>query len=381
MTGTFTDRNPNLVTVDIDALRHNVALLARSLQGDARLMPVVKSDAYGHGIVEVSRGIEEMPEVWGFGISTISEALVLRDAGISKPLFLLSGCFPGEEQAVAGLGLTVGVISEEMLDALQDAASGLRVNIPVHLKADTGMGRFGFCHDELVDIAGRLDEWPLLGFEGLYTHMPVADSRHDPFNNEQIARFRRLVADVRRRGWHPKYVHMANSAAVLNFPDSHFNLARPGIGIYGCLPSSPEPSYPRLRPVMSFRSRLVSVRRFHDEAFIGYGRTGRVEKNSVVAVIPAGYDDGCMRSLSNSGKVLVKGVRCNIVGRVCMRALMVDVSHVQGVATGDTAVFIGQSGAGSITANELAVWAGTISYELLCLIGTRNRRIFLHSGH
>ena len=371
------DSNPNIVGIDIDAAASNLRALSVRLKNDAQIMPVVKSDAYGHGLADISRRLILEKNVWGLGISLVQEAYELRSAGIDSRLFLLSGCFPGEEQAVAELNVVTGAISVEMLHRLQEAAAGINRHIQVHIKVDTGMGRYGLWPEELVRTVSCFNKWPNLIFNGLYTHMPVSDQKDDPFNLSQINLFSTLVGRVREAGWDPEYIHMANSAAIINFTDSHFNLVRPGIGIYGSLPGDMNGEEAGLRPVMSFESNLASVKEVAAMTPIGYGHAARVEKNSVVAVVPAGYDDGYMRSLSCRGQVLVKGVRCDILGRICMKAFMVDVTDVPEPAVGDRVVMIGSSGSETVGVDDLAAWAGTISYELLCLIGSRNPRTYI----
>jgi alanine racemase len=369
------DSNPNIVGIDIDAAASNLRALSGRLKNGAQIMPVVKSDAYGHGLVDISRRLIQEKNVWGLGISLVQEAYELRSAGITSRIFLLSGCFPGEERAVAELNVVAGVVSVEMMHRLQEAADRINEHIHVHIKVDTGMGRYGLWPEELVRTASCLNKWPNLIFDGLYTHMPVSDRKGDPFNLSQINLFSTLVARVREAGWDPEYIHMANSAAIINFPDSHFNLVRPGIGIYGSLPGDMNSEEAGLRPVMSFESTLASVKKVAAMTPIGYGHAARVEKNSVVAVVPAGYDDGYTRSLSCRGQVLVKGVRCDILGRICMKAFMVNVTDVPEPAAGDRVVMIGSSGSETVGVDDLASWAGTISYELMCLIGSRNPRI------
>ncbi len=370
------DNNPNLVKIHLNYAIANLRLLSGMLNHETAIMPVVKSDGYGHGLVEISKKLAGENGVWGFGISTLQEAYLLRRAGISSRLFLLSGCFPGDETDAARLETVTGVISMEMLDRLQKTAEHLGRKIPVHLKVDTGMVRYGLSPEELMEIVHARSKWRNILFQGIYTHMPVADERQNAFNTHQINRFSHLLNLVRKAGWDPEYVHMANSAALINFPQSHFNLVRPGIAIYGSVPWGTAGNNPGLQNVMSYSSRISSLRRVTGGTRIGYGHAVRVQKNSVVAVVPAGYDDGYMRSLSNSGKVLVKGVRCNILGRICMKAFMVDVTDVPYPEVGERVVMLGHSGNDAITVDELASWAGTISYELMCLAGRRNRRIF-----
>ena len=369
------DNNPNIVKIHPDYAASNLRAISGKLNKDVQIMPVVKSDAYGHGLVHISRRLVQEKNVWGLGISTVQEAYLIRNAGIKTRLFLLSGCLPGEEQTVSQIDIVTGAVSLQMLDRLQHAATDTGSRISVHIKVDTGMGRYGLTHDELAQTVTRLHTWPNLVFEGLYTHMPVSDEKNNLFNQNQIRLFTELIKCAKEAGWHPEYIHMANSAGVFNFPESHFNLVRPGIGIYGSLPTGMDSERADLMPVMSFQSVIASLRKVAAMTPIGYGHAARMKKNSVVAVVPAGYDDGYMRSLSCRGQVLVKGVRCNILGRICMKAFMVDVTEVPEPAIGDRVTLIGSSGREQIHIDDLASRAGTISYELMCLIGSRNRRL------
>lgn len=374
-----TDNNPNLVEINLDSLEANLDILSMKLNEHVEIMPVVKSDGYGHGLVDVSQRLAGQKGVWGLGISSIQEAHELRRAGIKTRLFLLSGCFHGDEKDAVRLDTTVGAVSVKMLDRLQKAAAILDRPLAVHIKVDTGMARYGVKPEELPVIAVRRNNWPNLIFQGIYTHMPVADEKDNRFNIRQIESFAYLLEQIRSTGWEPEYVHMANSAATINFPESHFNLVRPGIAIYGALPGNIPEHIIDLKPVMSFSSRIACLRDIPAGTALGYGHTARVTKKSMVAVVPAGYDDGYMRSISCKGAVLVKGLRCDILGRICMKAFMVDVTGVPCPSEGDRVIMLGNSGDAAIKAGELAKWAGTISYELMCLIGSRNRRILRES--
>jgi len=337
-------------------------------------MPVIKSDAYGHGMETCARELGRMP-VWGFGIYECSEARALREMGIRNRLFLLSGLLGDGPGDVLELSLTVGVVKTGELSLLDRAADGNGAKIRVHLKVDTGMGRFGLEPSELLDIVTAMHRWPNLYFQGLYTHMSSADDPDDPANRMQVDTFSHVLAAVRDRGWHPELVHMANSAAFFNFPEARFNLARPGIAVYGglCQGSSRH----GLRPVMGFASRIVQLRSFPPGSALGYGHTFTCRRRSVIGVVPVGYDNGYPRSLSNRAEVLVNGRRCPVVGNICMRALLVDVTDAGSVSQGQEVVLMGRSGKGEISVCELAEKAGTISYELFCLLGKLNRRVIL----
>lgn len=369
------DNNPNLVEINPDSLEANLDFLSARLTGHAQIMPVVKSDGYGHGLIDVGSRLAGRRGVWGLGISSIREAYKLRQAGTGARLFLLSGCFPGEEKDAVRLDTTVGVVSVSMLYRLQKAAAALGASVAIHIKVDTGMVRYGMEPDEVEAVAARRDTWPNLDFQGIYTHMPVADEKDNGFNLRQIESFTCLLERLGDNGWAPEYVHMANSAAIMNFPASHFNLVRPGLAVYGALPGNMPEHVMDLEPVMSFSSRIACVKDIPAGTAIGYGHAVTVGKNTTVAVVPAGYDDGYMRSLSRGGYVLVRGLRCNILGRICMKAFMIDVTGIPRPSEGEKVVMLGKSGDAVIRAGELADWAGTISYELMCLVGSRNRRI------
>ncbi len=365
-----------LIKIDLSAIRDNfIRLNALMAGGQGRLMPVIKSDAYGHSLEQVARELSHMP-VWGFGIYESSEARVLRGSGVIKRLFLLSGLLGDSPEAVMRFSLTTGIVKKSELFHLDSAAGVNGRKAPVHLKVDTGMGRFGLEPGELVEIAAQRDRWPNLHFEGLYTHMSSADSPDDPVNTRQIEEFYHVLAAVKDRGWRPELVHMANSAALVNLPEARFNLARPGIAIYGGLCNSV--SNLGLRPAMSFFSKIVQVRSFPPGARLGYGHTFTCRRRSVIGVVPVGYDNGYPRSLSSRADVLVNEKRCPVVGNVCMKALMVDLTDAGDVREGQEVILLGGDGEESIHVCELAENAGTITYELLCLLGKLNRRVILH---
>ncbi len=367
----------NRVEINLEALKHNLQALKSLLSSpQTGIMAVVKSDAYGHGLVEVSKALESAG-VWGFGISEIEEAYILRDAGLSSPIVLLSGLCPGTEAEVVELGLITGVPDISTLDALEKAAFQTGRTATVHLKIDTGMGRLGLSQSELLQVLQALESWPHLKFEGLFSHLSAADEPEDPLNREQIKRFKDMLRAVKGTGWAPQFVHLANSAGLIHFQDAHFNLVRPGIALYGSYPGDASRDVISLKPVMSFKSKVISVRDVPRGYPISYGHTFVTTRSSKIAVVPVGYDDGYLRALSNRAEVLIQGIRCPVVGRVCMKALMVDVTGIETVTKGDEVVLLGSQQGESITAEDMALWADTISYELLCLLGTRNRRNFL----
>ncbi len=368
----------NWVEIDLSAIRHNLHVFQDvAMESGARLMPIIKSEAYGHGLVEIGRLLDQ-EGIWGLGISEIEEARLLRQAGVASSLFLLSG-FPVDAVGeVIRLNLIPGICRIVELNILNSycARKGVKGQ-PVHLKVDTGMGRLGFSRARFLEIMKMKASWPRLDFSGIYSHMPVADMPSDPFNMAQLMSFNSILTEASRAGWHFRWIHIANSAGFIHFEAARYNLVRPGLGIYGVYPGGTGQDILDLRPAMSFKSRIADIRRVPADTPIGYGHTFYTKRPSRIAVVPVGYDDGFMRSLSNRAEVLIHGTRCPVVGRICMKALMVDVSCLSSVNSGDEVVLLGRQGAESITIDELAQRAGSISYELMCLLGRLNLRIYL----
>ncbi|HID98556.1 MAG TPA: alanine racemase [Thermodesulfobacteriaceae bacterium] len=371
----MSSENPNHLVIDLRAAVRNFAEI-RGLVRDtgAQIMPVVKSDAYGHGMVRIVRALEKRDGIWGFGISNLEEAVILRQNGVSARLMLMSGVWPGSEEDVLGLDVIAGVTDMAALERLEKKAGAREIELAVHLKVDTGMGRFGLSRKDLLKAVAVRSSWPHLRFEGLYSHLSSADVPEDPFNRIQIRSFQDILDAVRKLGWQPSMVHLANSAGTIHFPGSHYNMVRPGLAFYGCYPGEASRKFVQLSPVMEYKSRVACVRESPGQFPVGYGHSFVTSGPSRIAVVPVGYDHGYMRALSNRANVLIRGERCRVVGRISMKALMVDVTRLKSVSVGEEVVLIGSQGAESITLEELAGHAGTISYELMCLLGRRNRK-------
>ncbi len=372
----FLPSDRGVVKIDLSSISNNFSRLYGLMRpGNGRLMPVIKSDAYGHGIKWVAHELKDKP-VWGFGIYECSEARLLRDSGIENPLFLLSGLLQDQPETVLELGLTVGVVKTGELFSLDQVGRANGKKIPVHLKVDTGMGRFGLDPGEVIEISRKRKRWPNLYFEGLYTHLSAADTPEDPYNKRQIEIFVHVLGAVRGSGWHPEFIHMANSSAIMFLPEARFNLARPGIALYGAICPEKGGSL-ELRPAMGFFSKLIQIRRFQVGASLSYGHHFTCDKDSVIGLVPVGYDNGYPRVLSNKASVLIGGKRYPVVGNICMKAFLVDLTGGQDLYEGQEVILLGSSGQDEIHICELAQKAGTISYELLCLLGKLNKRVIL----
>ena len=361
--------------VDLDAIAHNVRAIKNHIGPSVALMAVLKANAYGHGALEIAQTVLRHGASW-LVVAQASEGLPLRQAEITAPI-LVTGYTPASEvecAIAADLTLTVTELDVAETIAAQSAALGRR--IPVHVKVDTGMGRFGLLPDEVVSFLLRLAAMPGLAVEGLFSHFAVADLRDKSYTWQQFQTFQEIVAGLKAAGHHIPVCHIANSAATLDLPATHLDAVRTGIAIYGMRPSDQvEPALP-LRPALSLKSHVARVRTLPAGSSISYGRTYITPRAMPVALIPVGYGDGYHRLASNRGAVLIHGKRAPIVGRICMDQFVVDVSQVGPVKVNDEVVLIGQQGGEQITAAEVATWAETINYEVTCSLLPRVPRLY-----
>ncbi len=347
--------------INLDALRRNYDLVRARVGPDVAVMAVVKADAYGHGAVEVVRALGN--PLW-LGVATVEEGVVLRADGLNSRILVLGGYLPGDETTLEEQKLTPIVFDPAQIIEME------RRNIPYHLKVDTGMGRLGLA---LAAVAAAI---PHLGksFDGLATHFAAAD-QESPQNDVQLAAFCQVQRTLAEHGHMPPWIHASNSAAMARRTDCWGNLVRPGLALYGYVDG---PSSLPVEPVLSLRTRLLSLKEFPSGAALGYGGSFKTKGISRIAVAGAGYADGVPRALSNKGHAIVRGQRVPIVGRVNMDMTLLDVTAVSEAAAGDVATFIGRDAAEQITARDVAAEAGTSPYEILCHIGRRVPRTPLH---
>ena len=354
--------------IDLGALEDNYRAIEALTTPSTTVLCVIKADAYGHGALEVARRLRSAG-VSHFSVATIQEGRELREKGISNPIVVLSGVMPWEDVGSAvDCDLTPVVVNFEMLERV--AAFAATRPVRVHIKVDTGMGRLGFGAGDMERLAERLSHSPGVVVEGIMSHFASSDKRDD-YGFGQVKAFRTAVEFLRDAGVQPEFVHMANSAAICDYPEAHFNMVRPGIMLYGSYPDISLRSKLVLRPVMRWTSRVAFTRLFGAGSSLSYGRTFVTSEETRVAYVPVGYADGYPRSLSNRGSVLVKGSRCRVLGTICMEWISVDVTHVPGVVPGQEVVLMGRDGDETITADEIAEQTGTIPYEILCGVSRR----------
>ncbi len=364
------------LTVDLAALRHNFLELRRRLSPGVRLLAVVKADAYGHGLVPAARTLVAAGAAH-LGVASLEEGLALREAGLGLPILLLMGNVPEESQAAVAADLETVLYRWDVAQALMEACRSQGKKARVHLKVDTGMGRLGLNPPEVLPFLDGLKNSPEIEVLGLISHLAMADSADKTYTYQQLQEFLALLNAARERGWELPLSHIANSAALVELPETHFALVRPGISLYGSPPDPGRSWGVDLKPVMSLATQVLQRKRLPPGSSISYSGTYTTDDWCELAVLPVGYCNGYPRLLSNRGEVLLKGRRAPIRGRVCMNLTMVDVSHIPDVAVGEPVTLLGEDGGERLTADDLAAWAETISYEIYCALGTANPRRYV----
>ncbi len=356
--------------MDRGAFVRNARFLAARLGRGTRMLAVLKADGYGHGAVPLARALKGLP-VWGIGVSSVEEGIALRRNGIKGRILVLGSLFPFDSFAAALQNdLTPTIASWSSAQALARAARKQERVVPLHVKVDTGMGRIGMTPATAAQVIPKIAAEPALRLEGVYTHLAEATS--PARSREQLALFDRLVRELRSKEIKPLF-HAANSAAGLLLKHGGYDLARPGLALYG---APPAPGIRGLRPVLAWKTRVVFLKTVPKGTAVSYGGTFKAARRSRLATLPVGYADGYRRALSNKGEVLIRGRRCPVAGRVTMDQVVVDVTGVPGADVGDEAVLIGAQGKERITSDQMAAWADTISYEIFCGISARVPRIY-----
>jgi alanine racemase len=362
--------------IDLPALRRNIATVRREIGSAPRLMAVVKADAYGHGAVPVAwHALKSGCDALGVGDST--EALQLRDSGITGPILILGAIIEEEIPKVVEADVAVSVHSPDLLDLLDGEARRQHRLLRLHLKIDTGMGRLGAPPARAAEIAAEIRSRRNLELEGLCTHLSSAFSANAAHTREQLDRFHEAVKSLADIGIRPPVIHAANSAGMLTFPESRFDMVRTGITLYGLDPGLFRKLNLSLTPILSLRTRIAFLKSVPEGTPVGYEQTWRSTRATRLATCPVGYNDGYPRLLSNKAHALVRGRRVPVVGTVTMDYVMLDVGDLEETAVGDEVTLIGRDGLEEIRCDELATSIGTIPYELTCGLGRRVKRIYM----
>ncbi len=375
------DSRPTIAEIDLSALRHNYSQLKKAISGQCGILAVVKADAYGHGFMDISRELDKMG-ITAFGVAFLAEGIQLRKAGIDRPILLLGGIYPGQEKKCIGFNISTVVFSTEQARELNNVAGKLYRKAKIHLKVDTGMGRLGIFHEDAPAFFKEFRKLGNLELEGIISHFASADELDEDgrlFTEGQSKIFAEVVEMARREGLSPRYIHLANSAAAFSRNLPFCNLIRPGIALYGALPSADFEGKMDLKPVMHLKSRIAMLKWVDEGNSISYARRFVASRKTLVASVPVGYADGYGRALTNKGEAIVRGHRTRVAGTVCMDWIMLDVTDIPDVAVGDEVTLLGCDGAGNcVRAEELAEKAGTIPYEIFCCISKRVPRVYVN---
>lgn len=363
---------PTRAVIDLGAISHNIAETRERIGDKKRLMAVVKADGYGHGSLEVSQTALKTGADC-LGVALPEEGQLLRKAGIDVPILVLGPIEPKEAPKTVDSRLDQTVCSLELSEALDQVARKASVCINVHVKVDTGMGRIGVPPQDVLAFVRRIGTFKNLSVEGIFTHFASADEADKAFARKQIDIFDRVVREMHLAGIDIPQKHMANSAGILDLPESYYDLVRPGIIIYGLYPSDKVSRSVELKPAMTLKTKISFLKTVPPGTAISYGRTFVTDNETTVATLPVGYGDGYSRLLSNRGEVLINGQRAPLIGRVCMDMCMTDVSLVADLKPGDDVILFGED----FSVDEIAAMVGTINYEILCAVGKRVPRVYV----
>lgn len=365
---------PTFAEIDLGAIRHNLRKIKRIAGNNAKILGVVKKDAYGHGMEQVSRTLLE-EGVEYLGVASLDEARELRKLAVKSKIIVLGAILPQEREGVIKFDVIQTVPDMEIAKALSRLGQAKHRSIKVHVKIDTGMGRLGFWHEEAAGFVKKISTLQNIIIDGIFTHFPSAEDDF-LFTRRQIKDFNSLVGELERCNIHIPLKHASNSMALVNFKESHMNMVRPGIIMYGLYPRNDLIKKLKLKPAFKLKTKVTYLKRLPKGRSVSYGRTYIAKKDTMIATIPVGYGDGYSRHLSNRADVLIRGARVPIAGRICMDMTMLDVGHLNNVKVGDDVVLVGSQGKEAITIEELAALIGTIPYEVVCNIGGRLRRIY-----
>jgi alanine racemase len=376
--------------IDLGAYAHNIKELRRITHPDAQLMAVVKANGYGHGAAEVAREALQNGAQW-LGVARFNEAVELRKAGLEAPLLIL-GYTPADlARQLIEYDLTQTVYDYSNAEVFSGKASKLGKKISVHIKVDSGMGRLGLVTDVLfpektireanpnpIEVISKITKLAGLDVQGIFTHFATADSADKSYANQQLEIFLEFLHELHRDGLQPPVRHAANSAALIDMPESHLDMVRPGIATYGLAPSDEvNKDNANLKPVMSLKSSIIHLKKVSAGFNVSYGITYQTDKPTTIATIPVGYADGFNRLFSSSGQMLVHGQKVPVIGRVCMDLTMLDVGNIPDVEIEDEVVIFGRQGDACITADEMATQLNTINYEIVSTIMPRVSRIYV----
>ena len=368
---------PTRSFIDHDALRWNLRQIKKQIGPRVKILSMVKANGYGHGAVEVARTLAKSGSN-AFGVATVEEGIELRQGRIRQPILVLAGAYVEQLDQLIKFKLIPVLHDSKTLKAFEKKTQQRNTILKFQLEVDTGMGRIGFPSNEIETWLAPLGKLKTLKLAGIFSHFSEAESANEKYAAAQLKSFQRVLDRLRDAGIVYAPSHMSKSAALITVPAANFSMVRPGLILYGMYPAANLRKRISLKPVLTWKTRIIQLKRSPIGTSIGYGRTFVTKRNSLIATLPVGYADGYRRLLSNRGQVLVRGQRAPVVGRVSMDLTTVDVTDIRNVQQGDEVVLLGRQGSGEIPADEMAAWANTISYEIFTSIGDRVPRIHVN---
>ena len=365
---------PTYARVDLSIIKKNVLNIKEFIRAPY-FMAVVKANAYGHGMIPVAKALDEVGINY-LGVGFLEEGIELRKNGVKTPILVLGGVLSYQISQFLTFNLDITVSSLSVAQKVNDLASAMGCKANVHLKIDSGMGRIGVTYPFAQEFIKRVSKMPSLNLIGIYSHLATAECKDKSFALEQCKTFKKVLKDSKDINVEFKFIHLANSGGILDLPETHFNIVRAGITIYGIYPSNESSKSFKIEQSLTLHSRVVFIKEVLPDTSISYGRKYYTKEKTKIATIPVGYGDGYPRSMSNKADVLINGNRFPVVGAVCMDQIMVDLGLNSGVNVGDDVVLYGKQGADEITMDEAAENAGTIPYEICCWINERVPRVY-----
>ncbi len=373
--------NRTWAEIDIDALKYNASNIRKITNPNARLMAVVKADAYGHGYRECCKALLDSG-VDCLAVAIVAEAKELRRSGFDVPILILGATLAEEADDIVEYDIMPNIYNYEFAKCLSDSAKRHNKTVKIHLKIDTGMSRLGFAcgedNTEVIKEIVRISELANVEIDGIFSHLACADEADKEYTLLQLNRFSKLIGELEEIGINIPCKHIANSAAIMMYPEAHFDMVRAGIILYGYYPSMEvDKSRLDLKPVMTLKSRVTQVKKTEAGRGVSYGKTYITDRETKIATIPIGYADGYPRCLSHKAAVVAGGKLCNVIGRICMDQCMIDVTNVNNISIGDEVIIYGND---KITADDVAGWMDTINYEVLCMVSKRIPRIYQENG-
>ena len=369
--------------IDLEAVVYNLEQMHQNLKPETKIMGVIKTDAYGHGAVQIGRELERLPYVFGMAAATAEEALILRECGIKKPVLVLGYVFPYAYEELIKNEVRMTVFRKDMIEEINECAGRTGKKAIVHIKVDTAMSRIGVKPDESgLSFVRECLSMKNITVEGVFTHFAKADEKDKKAVRTQLSAFQSFLdLSDEETGYDFPIRHCSNSAGIVELKDANMDMVRAGITLYGLWPSEEvSRDIISLKPVLSLKSHIVYVKEISKGTCVSYGGTFQAKDDMRIATIPVGYGDGYPRSLSNKGSVLIQGKRAAVLGRVCMDQFMVDVTDIPAAKEGDEVTLIGRDGEAIITMEELGALSGRFNYELACDLGKRIPRVFYRKG-